>query len=518
MHRGILMPRPAAALPLLILALVIAGVAAEPEALRTDDASSRSAAAHALGHNPGHGHHPGQVCHSWTRGFGCQPPPSVSVWPHPAKMSVGDGPARGVQDLQLLCDADHHCDDVLRLAMERYAGIIAGTSTREGVASGVAAQPVGSELPTLTIQVAGGDPILNATKFLGMDESYELSIPSSGGAVLTAPTTLGALRGLETFAQVIDYTRAPPQIAQTPITIADAPRFPWRGLRLDSSRHFLPLRTILSALDTMASTKLNVLMWHIVDANSFPLKLDNFPELADKGSYCPSCVYTSADIREVVEYARQRGIRVQPEVDVPGHSGWQYGRPDLVACPTYEAFGGCARALDMTQEKVYTFLMEFFLEVADLFPEPVLNFCGDEVRFECLDSNPAIREWAAVRNLTYFELEQYFWTKMNGAGGVIEALTARGKIVVVAEGSSAAQGSVRLSKFPKGTIAEIWGGQTLSNGTYEVLSSNPGVNAILGGPYYLDTQSPGESSKNDSVKHYGCECNNTAAALLRFNN
>ena len=64
------------------------------------------------------------------------------------------------------------------------------------------------------------------------------------------------------------------------------------------------------------AVKLNVLMWHIVDANSFPLKLDHFPQLADKGAYCPSCVYTSTDIRDIVEHARQRGIRVQAEVDV----------------------------------------------------------------------------------------------------------------------------------------------------------------------------------------------------------
>eukprot|EP01047_Picozoa_sp_COSAG01_P015236 COSAG01_NODE_759_length_13802_cov_16.155221_7_plen_113_part_00 len=92
------------------------------------------------------------------------------------------------------------------------------------------------------------------------------------------------------------------------------------------------------------------------------------------------------------------GWRLDPQV--PGHSGWQYGRPDLVACPAYEAFGGCARALDMTQDKVYTFLREFFLEVADLFPEPVINMCGDELRFECLDSNPKIKSWAASKNMS----------------------------------------------------------------------------------------------------------------------
>ena len=126
---------------------------------------------------------------------------------------------------------------------------------------------------------------------------------------------------------------------------------------------------------------------------------------------------------------------------MPGHSGWQYGRPDLVACPTYEAFGGCARALDMTKDSLYPFLKGFFLEIANLFPDPVINFCGDEVRFECLDSNPAIKAWAAVRNMSYFELEQYFWTRMNEKDGVIQSLRTVGKVAVVSEGSSAAQGT-----------------------------------------------------------------------------
>ena len=277
-------------------------------------------------------HVPGQVCHAWTREYGCQPPPAVSVWPHPREMSVGTGPARSVgQDLELVCGEGAHQDDVLQLAMERYTAIIHGTGTREGVGLAEAAPAAGDPLTTLTIRVAGGDAVLNATKFAELDESYTLTVPATGSATLTAETTLGALRGLETFAQTIDYSSQSPQIAAVPVHISDEPRFSWRGLRIDSSRHFLPMGTIRAALDAMAAAKLNVLMWHVVDANSFPLKLDGFPELADKGAYCPACVYTTDDVRAVVEYARQRGIRVQAEIDVPGHSGWQC-EPTLRFC------------------------------------------------------------------------------------------------------------------------------------------------------------------------------------------
>ena len=110
------------------------------------------------------------------------------------------------------------------------------------------------------------------------------------------------------------------------------------------------------------------------------------------------------------------------------------------------------------------------------------NFCGDEMRFECLDSNPKIKAWAAAKNMSYFDLEQYFWTRMNEPGGVIPSLTALGKVLAVAEGSSAAEGSVKLGKFPEGTIAEVWGATTLMEGAYGVLNNNSNVKAILGGP------------------------------------
>lgn len=85
---------------------------------------------------------------------------------------------------------------------------------------------------------------------------------------------------------------------------------------------------------------------------------------------------------------------------MPGHSGWQYGRPDLVACPEFELFRGGGRALDPTQDAVYSFLKEFMIEAASLFPDPAINFCGDELQFACLDANPKIRSWAAARNMS----------------------------------------------------------------------------------------------------------------------
>ena len=87
--------------------------------------------------------------------------------------------------------------------------------------------------------------------------------------------------------------------------------------------------------------------------------------------------------------------------------------PDLVACDTFEGFRGAGRALDPTRDSTYTFLRAFLLETAALFPEPTMNLNGDEVHYDCWDSNPAVAAWAREHNMTYPQLEQHFWSRMN---------------------------------------------------------------------------------------------------------
>ena len=159
---------------------------------------------------------------------------------------------------------------------------------------------------------------------------------------------------------------------------------------------------------------MNVLQWHIIDGQSFPLESKQFPALAEKGRYCRTCTYSQQDIRELVTFARDRGVRVIPELDIPGHSGFQYGMPEIVACPFDRSGAGSNRALDPTLNETYRFLTEFLSEQATLFGDPVMNVYGDEVRFPCWNSSSSIKKWMQEHGLAVGDfqgLTRMFWKR-----------------------------------------------------------------------------------------------------------
>lgn len=127
----------------------------------------------------------------------------------------------------------------------------------------------------------------------------------------------GALRGLETFSQLVlfDFDTGRYTLRFAPWTITDAPRFPHRGLMIDSARHFLPVQTIKKVINSLPYAKLNVLHWHMTDTQSFPLEVKSSPKLWD-AAYSDQEKFTQLDIASVVEYARLRGVRVIVEFDM----------------------------------------------------------------------------------------------------------------------------------------------------------------------------------------------------------
>ncbi|KAK8938091.1 Beta-hexosaminidase 2 [Platanthera guangdongensis] len=164
------------------------------------------------------------------------------------------------------------------------------------------------------------------------DESYSLSVSLTGLATLSAATPWGAIHGLESFSQLVWASESRLLVAAG-INITDRPLFPHRGLLLDTSRNFIPVEDILRTVRAMGYNKMNVLHWHITDSQSFPILLPSVPELAVKGSYGPKMQYSPEDVRRIVGYAMSYGVRVMPEIDVPGHTGsWAEAYPEIVTC------------------------------------------------------------------------------------------------------------------------------------------------------------------------------------------
>ncbi|KAK9128311.1 hypothetical protein Syun_017108 [Stephania yunnanensis] len=149
----------------------------------------------------------------------------------------------------------------------------------------------------------------------GADESYTLTVPLGGAAALVAETPWGAMRGLETFSQLV---WGDPPRAAAGVVVEDGPLFSHRGLMLDTSRNYYGVEDLLRLIKGLSENKLNVFHWHITDSHSFPLVVPSEPELAGKGAYAAEMVYTPADVRRVVEFGLEHGVRVIPEIDTPG--------------------------------------------------------------------------------------------------------------------------------------------------------------------------------------------------------
>ena len=241
------------------------------------------------------------------------------------------------------------------------------------------------------------------------DEGYTLDV-SASGAKLTAPNALGVIHGLQTFLQLVEVT--PGGFVASAVHIEDSPRFPWRGLTIDVSRHFISVATLKRNIDGMAAVKMNVLHLHLSDDQGFRIASRQFPKLVEMGS--DGQYFTKAEIRDLIDYASDRGVRVVPEFDMPGHStAWFVGYPELASGPgPYQIerrWGIFDPVMDPSREPTYEFLDKFIGEMSELFPDHYFHIGGDEVNGKQWDANPKIREFMRVHSLkNNQELQQYF--------------------------------------------------------------------------------------------------------------
>ena len=308
---------------------------------------------------------------------------------------------------------------------------------------------------------------------LGEDESYSLEVTASA-AILKAPSTLGAMRGLRTFLQLAQIT---PQGFSVPtLVIQDKPRFPWRGLMIDSSRHFTPIDVVKRNLDGMAAVKLNVFHWHLSDNQGFRVESRRFPKLHEMGS--DGLYYTQEQVREIVSYARDRGIRVVPEFDMPGHStSWFVGYPDLSSGPgpysIERKWGVFDPAMDPTRESTYKFLDEFIGEMAKLFSDEFFHIGGDEVNGKQWDANARIQQFMHSHSMkNNADLQAYFNERVQ------KIVAKHGKIM---EGWD----EILHPDLPKSIVIQSWRGQkSLAD------AAQQGYRGLLSSGYYLDHMDP----------------------------
>ncbi len=302
------------------------------------------------------------------------------------------------------------------------------------------------------------------------DESYVLRI-APDQLSLEAPSPYGIIRGLETLAQLIKKEGGTYLLPA--IEITDAPRFPWRGIMLDVCRHWMPKETVLRTLDAMSAVKMNVFHWHLSDDQGFRVESKAFPRLHKIGSNGKH--YTQAEVKEIIDYAADRGIRVVPEFDLPGHSkSWQMAYPELSTVSFPLKFGQIkgslfAPPIDPSKEVVYEFLDTFMGEMATLFPDQYLHIGGDEVNPKYWSESASVQRFMKEKGMEdTHDLQAYFNLRMH------KILKKHGKLMVGWE-------EILHPDLGDDIIIQAWKSQKI---LFEGVQQ--GSSAILSAGYYLD--------------------------------
>ena len=299
-------------------------------------------------------------------------------------------------------------------------------------------------LPSLDVAVAD---LTERPPREGDDESYALDVPSSGDpATLRAPALVGALRGLETFSQLVGLNAASAQygIAAAPLSIHDAPAYSHRGLMIDSGRRFVPVAAVKMLMDGMEASKLNVLHLHASDECRFGVESKLFPALTaglvgEQGGF-----YTQADVAELVAYARARAIRIVPEFDLPGHARGLLplaASGDLLFCTNGSSTPASQLFNDPPGRTLGT-LKALLGEMAALFgDERVLNIGADETKRAGVCGNVSAT----------YSLELDVAAHVHGALG----RDAQGWEELLFNAAAAAAGGPAAA-LPNGTIIAAW--------------------------------------------------------------
>jgi hexosaminidase len=406
------------------------------------------------------------------------PAPKLMPMPSTVQPGAGELPVTNTFAIELKGYTEPRLERASQRFMRELAGVT-GLSIGPGTAD--------TSKPVL---VATTDHASLPVQELSEDESYTLDVTPTG-ATLHAANPLGTMHGLQTFLQLVQVT--PTGFAAPSVHIEDTPRFPWRGLMFDSGRHFTPMDVLKRNIDGMEAVKLNVMHWHLSENQGFRVESKTFPKLTELGS--DGLFYTQAEVKEIIEYARDRGIRVMPEFDMPGHAtAWFVGYPQIASgAGPYKIereWGVFDPAMDPTNEATYKFLEKLLAEMTALFPDAFFHIGGDEVNGKEWDANPKIQAFMKAHGLkTNADLQHYFNEHVQ-------------KILEKHHKTLVGWDEILAPGLPKDSVVQSWRGQ---DSLAEAIKL--GYRGLLSFGYYLDLMHPASA-------HYDIEPISKNAALL----
>ncbi|MGB9095742.1 beta-N-acetylhexosaminidase [Erwinia sp.] len=360
----------------------------------------------------------------------------------------------------------------IRIEGDDLPGAVDRWRLRIGLQTGWQMMPQTSEVAEPTIRVVIAKRV-DTVPQPDSDESYNLKV-SSEGVVLEAATRFGAMRGMETLLQLVQNNKQASEIPY--VTIHDSPRFPWRGILIDSARHFMPLDTIRRQIDGIASARMNVFHWHLTDDQGWRFASTHFPQLQEKGS--DGLFYTQDQMKAIVQYAADRGVRVVPEIDLPGHAtALAVAMPELISAPgPYQierGWGVFKPLLDPSNEQVYQFIDTLIGEVTAIFPDPWLHIGGDEVDATQWKESKSVQAFMQEKGLKdEHALQAYFNQRVE-------------KILEKHHRQMLGWDEIAHPDLPKSILIQSWQGQDALG---EV--SKQDYHGILSAGFYLDQAQP----------------------------
>lgn len=383
------------------------------------------------------------------------PASTTALLPQPQSIHYGDGwlPVKGIFRVEWL----GYRNAVLDRAVSRFHTDVA---RRTGIDVG----HIGAA--TLRIDCRGED---KAYLTIDAREHYSLAV-KDGAAALTADGPAGVLRGLATLRQAI--TNVSEGFAIPALAIDDSPRFAWRAIMIDVTRHFFTLPTLKRQIDLMELVKLNVLHLHLSDNEGFRVESRRYPKLQEVSSQ--GQFYSQAEIHDLVSYAADRGVRIVPEFDVPGHSlALLRAYPELASgnIENRDYFSAMGSALNPAKPETFAFLDQLFGEMAALFPDRYFHVGGDEISGADWATNPEVQDFMKANGLKKkADLESYFFDRVR------KSLRAHGKSVIGWE-------EVGRNAIPDDVVVQTW---RSSKAIAKVTTK--GNRVIVSGGYYF----PGE--------------------------